>query len=144
MNNQNIELINSLITKTKLNLIHWEPLSSCPVGIKKEKGYNIDAANPYSVGANALSTLAIVNDASYFIHHKDGYIFLLAKNSFATIDNATISLVVQTEHSNFSLEYASSQDDNIEICSSLKRLYNIVDSYDYDIASFVNDFIKDK
>ena len=141
MNNQNIELINSLIAKTKSNLIHWESFSSCPVSIKEEKSYNLDF-NHYSANANAILRPTIIDNSSYFVHYKDGYIFLLAKNSFTSIDKPTISLVVQTEHSNFSLEYASSKDDDKQISSSLKRLYNIVDSYDYDIASFVNNFIK--
>lgn len=141
MNNQNLQLINSLIKKTKTNAIHWKSLSSSDIEIKKEKSCNPNSTFQTS-SVTALTNQTINPDASFFIHHKDGYIFLLSKNSFASIETI-ISLVVQTKLSNCSMEYASTLDKDNEIIASLKRLYNIVDSYDYDIASYVNDFIND-
>lgn len=142
MNNQNLELLNSLIEKTKSNSIHWKPLSSCPVDIKTEKGHNSNL-NISDTAINAITFQQVNKSLSYFVHYKDGYIFLLLKDSFANLEKTTISLVVQTELSNNSMEYATTQDKDNQVIASLKRLYNIVDSYDYDIASFVNDFIND-
>lgn len=142
MNNKNLQLINSLIEKTKQNSIHWQPLSTCPVNLKREKGHNLDSTIA-NMGVTAITTPSLVHSASYFFQHNDGYIFLLAYNSFVPVERMSVSLVIQTELSNNSVVYASTQDNDEKVISSLKRLYNIVDSYDYDIESFVNDFINE-
>ena len=73
--------------------------------------------------------------------YNDGCFFLLIYRYLVT--NTRIDLQVQTKNSKNSKIYASS-DDNVEISSQLKRLYNLVDSMpsSTEIDDFISTFIE--
>ncbi len=76
-------------------------------------------------------------ESCYYADYHGGRFFLIYDG--ASYD---ITLLVQTSSSSYSQVYASTLDENsIDIVSELKRLYNLVDSMDYDVFTFVNDFI---
>lgn len=138
MSNQALNLINTLIKKTKNDALRWKNLSISNVELKPERSNILD---DNLLSANAALSTFIEHNRSYVMNYKDGYIFLLAHKHYGNASSILISLSVQTEQSKYSINYATTRDRDSEVASSLKRLYNIVDSYDYDISSFVNDFI---
>lgn len=139
-NNTSLTLIKKLINLTKNDEITWHKVTDTDIDLKPLP------ASPYNrllTAANALTNSSIfIREHSYVSTYNDGYFFLLLhRNVFEDI----IKLQVQTEASENSRVYAttSASDDNVDIASQLKRLYNLIDqsSASVEIDNFINEFI---
>lgn len=143
-NNQTLELIESLIQKTKNSTITWNKYSNTNYEIKPLPKSSLD-------NNHALSDVSLADTAeyttfeptnSYVSAFGDG-IFLLLFYSSILFGNR-LDLRVQTKNSQTSKIFASTESKNVEISSQLKRLYNIADSANstLDIDTFVDNFVK--
>lgn len=128
MKNVAFELISKLIQKTKHQSIKWKNTLSSD-SIKPPKSIEFKAY--------IQNVLLFNKENCYYADYNGGQFFLI----FDDMSN-DIVLLVQTPSSSYSQMYASTLDEsNADIISELKRLYNLVDSIDYDVSTFVDDFI---
>lgn len=139
MNEKSMKLINSIIKKTKNGSLHWKILSRSSIALKPNKTDRFE--NHIVTSAKDAFLPQLSEPDSYVTEYKDGSIFLLLYRDVLRLGNSTISLRIQTKRLSYSVEYASTDCNDSQIATSLKRLYNIVDSADYDIESFIDDFI---
>ncbi len=122
------KLISKLIHKTKNHSIKWKSVQSTAL-IKPF------TSKKYSTYLENIFLLDMNN--SYYADYNGGQFFLI-------IDEVSrdVTLIVQIPSSSHSMIYASTVDEiDTDIISELKRLYNLVDSIDYDISAFVDEFI---
>lgn len=122
------ELICKLIQKTKQQSIKWkhaQPTTSFKPIVSVEYGDYLH------------NLLSLDIESSYYADCDGGQFFLIVDTL-----SQDIMLVVQTPSSSHSMMYASTLDkSNLNTVAELKRLYNLVDSIDYDVSSFVAEFI---
>ena len=127
-------LLDKLIKETKNLSISWRKYDP-----------NIELLKPtkkdlFSADNDELSTYAPI-DASYVCNYQSTQFFLLAYDDLWA--GPFIKLYVQTLDSNHSKLYAASTGENdFDIITELKRLYNLVESFDDPIENSIRDFIR--
>lgn len=128
MKNIAFELISKLIKKTKQQSIKWKHMQSTT-------SFKPTISAEYGDYLHNLLSLDV--EDSYCADYDGGQFFLIV-DTFSR----DVMLIVQTPSSSHSMIYASTSDkSNLEIVTELKRLYNLVDSIDYDVSTFVYEFI---
>lgn len=149
-NNQTLALIETLIQKTKSASITWNKYSLSDYEIKPSptSSLNENFEGTLLTTAKVLSSLAdsavLDSENSYVAASGDGLFFLLL---YRSVTNETlIELRIQTKTSKASKIFASTRSRIVKISSQLKRLYNIVNSFDstMDIDAFVDNFLKNE
>lgn len=122
---QLLELIKTLITKTKNDKLKWFSLSDDKELLKPTKQSFLDQS-PLAIFSDFDSV--VLND-SYYSKIAKGYIFLVAYSSGFT-SHPQIKLFVQKLDAEYSSEYCSTNSEHYtrEEISELKRLYRIVES----------------
>lgn len=128
MNDTTLKLISKLIQKTKQHSIKWRHAHSrALVKPTKSKEFEVYLQN----------TLLFDTENSYYADYNRGQFFLISDGV-----SHDVTLLVQSRHSSYSMAYASTVNEaDTNIISELKRLYNIVDSIDYDVSAFVDNFL---
>lgn len=145
MNKQSIQLIQTLITKTKDDALHWTKYDDSNVILKPLPGSPLNDSLKYTgkVSLSLLESKKLDRSNSYLCEYESGVIFLLLYSGFASSD---IELRVQTKKSEYSKVYASFDIDvkDLSLIAQLKRLYNLVSSRKSiaDIDEFVSNFIE--
>lgn len=146
MKNNAYYLLTKLIDRTKQGTITWQRCSQTDIALKGSYKSPLEESlhNPL---ANSFCP-SIDNEHSYVASYNEGYFFLVVYRSSFT--NNKIELRVQTKKSQYSSIYASSVEttetnNDINVPSQLKRLYNLIDDSTSNeaIDSFVNSFIND-
>lgn len=128
MNDTTPKLISKLIQKTKHHSIKWKRAHS-PALVKPTK------SEEFEVYLQNVLLFDIEN--SYYADYNGGQFFLISDEV-----SHDVTLLVQSLSSSYSMVYASTVNEtDTNIISELKRLYNIVDSVDYDVSAFVDDFL---
>ena len=133
MNENTNTLINKLIVRTKDQLLRWSKYNSSIIPLKDTK------RDLFNTSKYLDNSHALVNDACYYSNHFDTFFFLMVYKDY--LNNSIIKLHVQTADSEYSKIYASTAEDDAQIISELKRLYNLVDSYDDPIEENIRIFI---
>lgn len=145
-NKQVLPLIHTLIKKTKDGSLIWNKYSELMPKIKNLPINRLD--NSFDQMLNSSEeyiSKGIYLDPyhSYVSSFASGTFFLLLYTSI--LEENTIVLRVQTESSETSKIYASTENEsNVDILSNLKRLYTLIDSTNatMDIDTFIDNFIK--
>ena len=119
-NNSTPKLLSLLIEKTKSGRIEWKP-------------FIYTNMKPVKSWRESFSSL-IDMERSYCANFQNGTFFLV---SCANV----LSLVAQTQSSQYAMECVSTSDSAPSDIAELKRLYNIVDSTDYDVSTFLDNFL---
>lgn len=141
MNNLTIKFIEKLIEKTKMSELNWIRCTQDAPDVKPSKASRLGA--PMLVSKSAMNVVFVPQvhkEASYFCRFNNGYIFLLYKMSLSG-QTSLLTLTAQTDDSPYSKTYVSDDEKDLEIVSSLKRLYNIIDTSDPDIDAYINEFL---
>lgn len=124
-----VELLGKLISKTKDYSIQWKHMSP---RIRIKPYFKQDDRIEH-----AHDLLLQDMENSYYSDFEDGRFFLISHEG-----THEVKLIVQSASSSRSVQYASTLDvANPNIISELKRLYNLVDSIDYDVSVFVARFL---
>lgn len=142
MNDQVSKFISITIDKTKKNQLHWISLSRSEIKIKPNKLYG--SLDPSLIKIYKNLKLHIEEKRSYVAQYNDGEIFLVMSIDYSQADPYSIDLIVQTQFSKHSVLYASTTNEDFNVSSELKRLYNIVDSSDPDVSQFIDSFIQEQ
>ena len=124
-------LISKLIERTKNQEICWR---SYDVSTNLLKPLKQDI-----FGNNYSDTDTVLTDSCYFATYLDTTFFLMTY--LDVFSNVSVRLYVQTESSRSAKLYIKSTESDIFVVSELKRLYNIVESYDDPIDDSVRNFI---
>lgn len=122
---QILQLIKTLIVKTKNDELEWLPLNDDKALLKPTKQSFLDQS-PLATFSDFDS---VVLNNSYYSKISKGYLFLVAHSS-GFIVRPQIKLFVQKLDAAYSSEYCSTNSERYtrEEISELKRLYRIVES----------------
>lgn len=122
------ELISKLIQKTKQQSIKWK---------RAQPTTSFKPTTSVEYGDYLQNLLSLDIENSYYADCDGGQFFLIVDEL-----SQDITLIVQTPLSSHSMVYACTLDNsNLDTIAELKRLYYLVDSIDYDVSAFVNEFI---
>lgn len=140
MNDNTLLLIANLIERTKSGELSWHHYQNSSFDLKPIYSSPVESTI-MDIAVDTIGKPVFIPEDSYVCSYNDGCFFLLLYRYLVT--NTRIDLQVQTKNSKNSKIYASS-DDNVEISSQLKRLYNLVDSIpsSAEIDDFINTFIE--
>lgn len=142
MNDPVSKFISVTIDRTKQNQLHWISLVHSKIRIKPNKSF--DSLDPDLIKMYENFELHIEEERSYVTQYNNGEIFLVMSIDYSQTDPYSIDLIVQTQSSKYSVLYASTTNEDFNVSSELKRLYNIVDSSDPDVSQFINSFIQEQ
>lgn len=127
------KLISKLIEKTKNHELLWKKYDAAIYSLKTEKDNQFSSTSNSNFDENQY-------DSSYVAYSFGTIFFLITYYNLLGAPN--IKLCVQTDTSSYSKTYAHTGDSNKNIISELKRLYNIVESYDDPIDESIRAFIE--
>lgn len=133
MNENAYLLITKLIEQTKSLSLHWCGYATSPILLKPVK------REIFSDSTFFPEQQPIINEASFLCQHGNAVFLLIAAEDLW--GNPFLTLYVQTTDSSYSKVYASTEDNDIQISSELKRLYNLIDSMDDPVDDSVRNFI---
>lgn len=132
MTETTMPLISRLIEKTKNNDLTWSKYNEDDNPLKNTKK---DFFTSKSVKHDHM-----IFDSCYSCQFNNTSFFLMAYDSYNR-SGTYVVLYAQTKDSEYSREYASTNSDNTEEISELKRLYNIVESYSDIVEDSIRKFI---
>lgn len=146
MNKTVLSLIDQLIERTKTKELSWKPYSNFKSALKPLYSSSLKLS-PILSASQSINKPVLIPEESYVCVYNNGYFYLLLYRSM--ISGTEITLRVQTNSSKNSKIYASTSsvsEDNLQISSQLKRLYNLVESTPVftEIDDFINDFISNE
>ena len=142
MNDPVSKFISVTIDRTKQNQLHWISLVHSKIRIKPNKSF--DSLDPDLIKMYENFELHIEEERSYVTQYNNGEIFLVMSIDYSQTDPYSIELIVPPQSSKYSVLYASTTNEDFNVSSELKRLYNIVDSSDPDVSQFINSFIQEQ
>lgn len=146
MNKTVLSLINQLIERTKTEELSWKPYSNFESVLKPLYSSPLKLS-PMISASQSITKPVLIPEESYVCIYNNGYFFLLLYRSMLL--GTEITLRVQTKSSENSKIYASTSsdsEDNLQISSQLKRLYNLVESTPVfaEIDEFIDNFISNE
>lgn len=124
-------LISKLIERTKSKEICWRSYDVSSNLLKPLKKDVFSDSYP--------DTDTIEADSCYFATYLDTTFFLMTY--LDVFNNISVRLYVQTDSSRSAKLYIKTTELDVFVVSELKRLYNIVESYDDPIEDSVRNFI---
>ncbi|MCI9369645.1 MAG: hypothetical protein HFH65_04870 [Lachnospiraceae bacterium] len=135
-NNYNV-IIEKTITKTKDKTLKWSCLDSRRELYKAPiQQYNIT-----HFPKPLIQTEQVVFEESFFAPFNNGFIFLILRRNPHSLDISKPPILsFEINKNKYTKEILSTYSSD-EVCSGLKRLYNLVENVCSDLDSFLDDFL---
>lgn len=122
MNDKNLLLLDKLITLTKEHKLNWEVYEQSDLELNLEKTSFFNT----SISTRLLAQPFIpVYSRSYITRYNKGYIGLFAYTYMALSNR--VELVLQADDESSPTTIVTSSNEDAEISSKVKRLYNLID-----------------
>ncbi len=140
MNNKNLLLLDKLITLTKEHKLNWEIYEQSDLKL------NLDNESLFNTSLSTMfisHTTTPIYSRSYITQFNKGYIALLAYTYMALSNH--VELVLQADSNSFSNTIVTSSNEDVEISSKVKRLYNLID-LDTDrsnVSAYIDEILND-